>query len=170
MGAWPGGATAIPAPAGGGPAAKRWRDAFGLLSEVVVDVATQPVPYQRVDEHRRQQHRQGDRQRGEQGEPPAEAHCLTQRVPDSAHRLDQPRLAALLGLAAQVADVDLERVRARSEVVAPDRLEELGPASAPGAGGAADCSSSANSVLVSSTAPLAAVGTSRVAGSSVRSA
>src|SRR5882724_4778877 len=51
---------------------------------------------------------------------------LAQRVPDSADRLDQPRLAALLRLAAQVTDVDLERVRTGPEVVAPNRLEELG--------------------------------------------
>ncbi len=62
-----------------GPRREALGDAFGLLSEVVVDVATQPVPYQRVDEHRRQQHRQGDRQRGEQGEPPAEAHLMRGR-------------------------------------------------------------------------------------------
>ena len=42
----------------------------------------------------------------------AEAHCLAQRVADAAHRVDQARLAARLGLAAQVADVDVERVRA----------------------------------------------------------
>ena len=69
-----------------------------------------------------------------EGAPSQDPFCVggatrfTKRVPDPAHRLDQPRLAALLGLAAQVADVDLERVRARAEVVPPDRLEELGAA------------------------------------------
>src|SRR5579859_176357 len=51
---------------------------------------------------------------------------LPQRVPDTADRLDQPRLAACLGLAAQVADVDVERIRGRPEVVAPDPLEDQG--------------------------------------------
>src|SRR5262249_30770649 len=47
-----------------------------------------------------------------------------ERVPDAAHRLDQPRLAVRLGLAAEVADVDVERVRRQAEVVAPDALED----------------------------------------------
>ena len=46
-------------------------DALGLLAKVVVDVAPQPVADQRVDQHRGQQHRQGDRQRREQRQPPA---------------------------------------------------------------------------------------------------
>src|SRR5215218_9897880 len=49
---------------------------------------------------------------------------LAERVPDPAHRLDEPRPAAGLGLAAQVADVDVERVRGEAEVVAPDALED----------------------------------------------
>ena len=47
-----------------------------------------------------------------------------QRVSDAAHRLDQPRPAVRLGLAPQVADVDVERVRCESEVVSPDALED----------------------------------------------
>src|SRR5258708_2492148 len=35
-----------------------------------------------------------------------------------------PRLAVGLELAAQIADVDIERVRLRSEVVAPDLVED----------------------------------------------
>ena len=49
---------------------------------------------------------------------------LAERVADAAYRLDQPRLAVRLGLPAQVADVDVERVRGRPEVVAPDTLED----------------------------------------------
>src|SRR5262249_50540743 len=47
---------------------------------------------------------------------------LPEDVADAAHGLDQPRLTEL---AAQVADVDLERVGARAEVVAPHVLEDL---------------------------------------------
>jgi hypothetical protein len=46
---------------------------------------------------------------------------------DAAHRVDQPRPAAGLGLAPQVADVDVERVRGEAEVVAPDALEDQRP-------------------------------------------
>ena len=53
--------------------------------------------------------------------------CLAQGVADAANRLDQPRLVALLGLAPEVADVDVERVRAEAEVVAPDALEDHRP-------------------------------------------
>jgi hypothetical protein len=38
--------------------------------------------------------------------------------------VDQPRLAAELGLAPEVADVDVERVRGEPEVVAPDPIED----------------------------------------------
>ena len=48
-----------------------------------------------------------------------------QDVADAAHRVQQPRLAAGLRLAPQVADVDAERVRRRAEVVAPHALEDL---------------------------------------------
>src|SRR5579884_2123468 len=47
-----------------------------------------------------------------------------QHVADPTHRVDQPGLAAGLGLAPQVADVDLERVTGGREVVAPDLLED----------------------------------------------
>src|SRR4051812_10734597 len=50
---------------------------------------------------------------------------IPQDVADAAHRVQQPRLAALLGLAPQVAHVDAEGVRARAEVVAPHPLEDL---------------------------------------------
>src|SRR6184192_3462595 len=50
--------------------------------------------------------------------------CLAQRVADTANGVDQPRLAAGLRLAPQVADIDVERVRAVAEVVAPDSLED----------------------------------------------
>ena len=53
--------------------------------------------------------------------------CLAQGVADAADRLDQPRLVALLGLPAEVADVDVERVGAEAEVVAPDALEDHRP-------------------------------------------
>src|SRR5581483_1997655 len=49
---------------------------------------------------------------------------LPERVPDSAHGVDQARLAGRLGLPAQVPDVDLERVRGWTEVVAPDPVED----------------------------------------------
>src|SRR6476660_1854853 len=49
---------------------------------------------------------------------------LAQRVTDAANRVDEPRFAAGFGLAPQVADVDVERVRREAEVVAPDALED----------------------------------------------
>src|SRR5689334_20468304 len=39
--------------------------------------------------------------------------------------MDQPRLAAGLGLLAQVADVNVESLRVGSEVVVPDAFEDL---------------------------------------------
>ena len=51
----------------------------------------------------------------------AKAHALAQGVADAADGLDQARPAARLGLAAQVADVDVERVRARSRSRSPRR-------------------------------------------------
>src|SRR3954454_15223958 len=48
----------------------------------------------------------------------------TQDVPRAADRVQQPRLAARLELAAQVRDEDLDRVRRGERVVAPDLLEE----------------------------------------------
>src|SRR3954469_6703545 len=50
---------------------------------------------------------------------------ISHDVAHAAHGVQQPRLAALLRLAPQVAHVDAERVRARAEVVAPDALEDL---------------------------------------------
>src|SRR4051794_27059265 len=49
---------------------------------------------------------------------------LAQDVAHAAHGVQQAPLASGLGLAAQVADVDAQRVRRRAEVVAPDALEE----------------------------------------------
>src|SRR2546428_1158416 len=46
--------------------------------------------------------------------------CRAERIADAAHGPDEPRLAAGLGLAPEVADVDVERLRRRLEVVAPD--------------------------------------------------
>jgi hypothetical protein len=43
---------------------------------------------------------------------------------DPAHGVDQPRRAAFLRLSPQVADVHVERIGARAEVVAPDALED----------------------------------------------
>src|SRR5919107_1706385 len=42
----------------------------------------------------------------------------------TANGVDQARLAAGLGLAAEVSDVDVERVRGKAEVVTPDALED----------------------------------------------
>src|SRR5581483_6702649 len=49
---------------------------------------------------------------------------LAQRVTDAPDRVDQARLPACLGLLAQVADVDVQRVRAVADVVAPDAVED----------------------------------------------
>ena len=52
---------------------------------------------------------------------------LSQRVADAAHRVDQPRFPAGLRLPPQVADVHLERIRRRPEVVVPDPLHDQLP-------------------------------------------
>src|SRR5438309_1384894 len=49
-----------------------------------------------------------------------------QHVADPAHGVHESRLAAGLGLAAQVADVDLERVGGGAEVIAPHAVEDRG--------------------------------------------
>src|SRR5712691_13304242 len=49
---------------------------------------------------------------------------LAQDVADAADRMDEPRVAGGLRLAPQVADVDVERVRHRAEVEAPDVGED----------------------------------------------
>ena len=49
---------------------------------------------------------------------------LAKRVADAAHGVDEARRAAVLRLAAEVPDVDVEGVRRRAEVVAPDPLED----------------------------------------------
>src|SRR3954469_24858949 len=48
----------------------------------------------------------------------------TEHVPGAADGVQQSRLAAGLELAAQVGDEDLDRVRRRERVVAPDLLEQ----------------------------------------------
>src|SRR4051795_11798258 len=48
----------------------------------------------------------------------------TQHVPRAADRVQEPRLAARLELAPQVRDEDLDGVRRRERVVAPDLLEQ----------------------------------------------
>src|SRR5579875_275148 len=50
---------------------------------------------------------------------------LTKCVTDTPHGVDESGLAIRLQLAAQVGDVDLQGVRARAEVIAPDLLEDL---------------------------------------------
>src|SRR5437588_12681275 len=50
---------------------------------------------------------------------------LAQDVAHAAHRVQQARLAARFGLAAQVSHVYPERVRGGTEVVPPYRLEDL---------------------------------------------
>src|SRR6202000_2003837 len=52
---------------------------------------------------------------------------LPQHVADSADGVDQPGLTARLRLATQVADVDLERVAGRREVVTPHVLQDATP-------------------------------------------
>src|SRR6476660_2316991 len=67
---------------------------------------------------------QRPRQRASDG---YESSRLAQRVTDASHRLDQAWLAARLGLASQIADVDVKRVRREPEVVAPDPFEDQRP-------------------------------------------
>src|SRR6185437_16419467 len=50
--------------------------------------------------------------------------CLPEHVAGSTHRLNQPRLAALLDLVAQVANVDFEDVSVTAKVVSPNVLED----------------------------------------------
>src|SRR5262245_14029544 len=50
--------------------------------------------------------------------------ALAERVPDAANRVNEPWRAFLLRLAAEVSDVDVERVRGRAEVVTPHALED----------------------------------------------
>ena len=55
-------------------------------------------------------------------QPEAQAHARAQRVADAANGADQPGLAVGFGLAPEVPDVDVERLRRRLELVAPDPL------------------------------------------------
>ena len=96
-------------------------DALGALKRLV-DRLEQLRADERVREERDEGDRAGDRDR--RGERQArKAHARAGRT-RPANGVDQPRLAVLLELAAQVADVDLERVRARAEVVVPDAVED----------------------------------------------
>ena len=92
-----------------------------------VDLArASTVAHVDVDEHRHAEH-DGHGDGGRAASRASRRRRLTdlaQHVADAAHRLDQARLAAGLGLAPQVADVDLERVGRGAEVVAPDPLED----------------------------------------------
>ena len=56
-------------------------DHVGLVAQVVVDVAAQPVTDQDVDESRGEQHRERDRQRREQREPAAQGHFSRSEYP-----------------------------------------------------------------------------------------
>src|SRR2546421_5989341 len=47
---------------------------------------------------------------------------FAQYVTRAAHGMDEPLLLFALGLAPQIADIDVERVRRMAEVVAPDSL------------------------------------------------
>ena len=102
-----------------------------------------------VDDDRGDDDRQRDRRGRRRARAARGSSWLAQRVADAAHGLDQPRLAARLGLAPQVADVDVERVRRVPEVVAPDPLEDDERVST-WRGLSMSSSSSANSVRVSS--------------------
>ena len=78
------------------------------------------------DRERRARDRDRDRDRGRAASAVAgSSRLLAEGVADAAHGLQQARLAVLFELAAEVADVDPERVRGRAEVVAPDALVDL---------------------------------------------
>src|SRR5712671_253869 len=51
---------------------------------------------------------------------------FAQHVTRAAHGVDEPLLLFAFGLAPQIADVDVERVRRMTEVVAPDSLVDEG--------------------------------------------
>src|SRR5438477_4515793 len=59
--------------------------------------------------------------------PPLEGSGLADHVADAADRVDQARLAGRLRLPAEVAHVDVERVRHHAEVEAPDTGEDQRP-------------------------------------------
>src|SRR3954447_14596433 len=75
-------------------------------------------------------HTPGPRRAGSPLRPPArrrrrcasEGSWLAQRIADAADRVDQIAGAGLLQLAAQVADIDAQRVRGGAEVVSPNAL------------------------------------------------
>ena len=97
-----------------------------LAAERVVDLRAQLAAHDEVADHRGEHDGDADGAGGQQREPAAQAHqWLPQHVADPAHGVQQPRLAARLGLAPQVADVDAERVGGGAEVVAPHALEQL---------------------------------------------
>ena len=105
------------------------RDLGRPLLERLVDLAAELVAHDEEDEDRGEHDREGDRRRRRDRDPGTEAHDLTPPAGRSRRRArcGSARLAAGLGLAAQVADVDVERVRGRAEVVAPHALEDDRP-------------------------------------------
>ena len=102
----------------GGSAPGRQLDAEPLAdrpaarSQRRVDLAAQRVAHDDVGDDRAEHDGDRDRDGGGERRCGGAGSWLAQDVADAAHRLDQPRLAVRLELAAQVADVDLERVRA----------------------------------------------------------
>ena len=109
------------------------------IAQLAVDLAVELAGGEQVGESRGEHHR--DRHRGgrDERDAPAEAHGsrrpqrriavershqVLQNVAHAAHGVQQAWLAAGLGLAAQIAHVDAQRVRARAEVIAPHVLED----------------------------------------------
>ena len=93
----------------------------------LVGLTPQLVAHDHEDHGGRNDDGEPDGGRCHEREAYPKAHASRSGVADAAHRVDQPRLAAGLGLAPQVADVDVERVRGEAEVVAPDALEDDRP-------------------------------------------
>src|SRR6188768_272435 len=81
------------------------------------------APYGRTSAARRSRDRH---QNGDLTEPirASSRRGLTQDVADAAHGVDEPRLPVGLGLATQVADVDLEGVAGGREVESPHLFED----------------------------------------------
>ena len=151
----------------------RARSTDRLRAQRGVDLSAQLPAHDQVADERGEHDRDADG--GGRGESrlygaAARPDALSPRedVPDAADRVQQARLAAGLGLAAQVAHVDAERVRRRPEVVAPHVLEDLERVST-WRGWRMNSSSSRNSVFVSSISR-SPRWTSWATGSSTRSA
>ena len=119
-----------PGRAGTGPTAvaRAQRSGAGDVARLAEQrlVEARPQPVLGVEVRGR---RPDDRdQRGDRGhaqrDAPLEAHVRT-TYPTPAHRVHEARLTLGLGLAAQVADVHVERARTGLEVEAPDVLVDL---------------------------------------------